>query len=107
MNLNFEKKVNSPLVVKASIINAAYTFIAYMVLVSTIQPYAVALIYTLIAQILALIVNGVFWIDWTARLQKVTTDMKMGLSVLIILSLMSGIIYLASIVVSTSKVLIL
>jgi len=93
-----EKKVNISLIVKMTVINSAYLFVAFVVLFSTMQDFALAFIYSLVAQIISLIANGLFWVRWTFKNLGISTDAKLGLSTLVVLSLMSGIMFLAAIV---------
>lgn len=91
-----EKKVDFFLIVKVTGVNSVYLFITFLLLLSTMADFALALIYSLIAQIISLIGNGLFWVRWVFMNLPISKDAKLGLSTLVVVSLMTGIIFLAS-----------
>ncbi len=106
-DVEFEGKADTRLINKASIINIVYVLLVFFVLLFTLGDIRVALVYTLIAQVISLIANGAFWIKWSFDHLKVKTSVKLGLTTVIAVSLISGISFLIGIISVMLRIIVI
>jgi len=93
----YEKKTNTRLITKASVVNIIYVLAIFFILLFVFGNVRIALVYTIMAQIISLVANGAFWIKWSFNNLKVKTNVKLGVTTLIAVALISGISFLMGI----------